>query len=90
MGQVTVHCERCGHRFDVAGELAGSIQNCPSCGRATEVDGSFDPVWDAARVVAAFAALIAVGLAWSAFGPLAAVGVLGASAAIALVVRLAL
>jgi len=90
MEPVTVHCARCGHRFEVPGRLAGSIQNCPACGRATEVSGSFDPTWTAVRWLAVAASLAAATIAWGAFGPLAAVGALAACAGVALVVRLAL
>lgn len=43
-------CDHCGHRFEVADDLAGGITNCPDCGKATEVQGSHDPLWRMAKI----------------------------------------
>jgi len=90
MEPVTVHCARCGHRFEAPGRLAGSIQNCPSCGGATDIPGSFDPTWTALRALAAVASISVAAIVWGASGPLAGAGALAVCACLALLVRLSL
>jgi len=63
----------CGHRFDVADELAGGITNCPQCGRAVAVPGLRDPFWRVLQGAAAVLWAVATAVAAVEGGALAAV-----------------
>ena len=55
-------CKHCGNTFEIDGDLAGGITNCPSCGKATEVQGLRDPIWRLAQA-GGLAVAIVVGVA---------------------------
>jgi len=58
----------CGHEFEVRGDLAGGITNCPRCGKAVEVPGLRDPAWRLLQVIAAVAWACATAGAYVAWG----------------------
>lgn len=67
-----VHCDSCGHRFEVAKELAGGFANCPRCGKAASVGGLRDPLWRLWQAGILAALLLASWVAMETAGPLAA------------------
>lgn len=83
-------CTHCAHAFELPHHLAGSLQNCPSCQRATQVEGDYDPVWKAVSLGARLAVFVAVGVVYSLHGLGPAVAALGVGVALLLVVRLCL
>lgn len=87
---VLTACEHCGHRFEVAGTAAGSLQNCPSCGKATRVAGDFDPTWTAFKFIVLAMCAVAGAVAFAVAGPLAGLAVGGGLLALAFVLRTAL
>ena len=52
MQDVLTSCEHCAHRFEVRRAAAGSLQNCPSCGKATRIPGESDPAWLPVQLIA--------------------------------------
>lgn len=84
MADIIATCEHCAYRFEVRRTAAGSLQNCPSCGKATKIAGSFDPSWEAAQALAVVLCLAAGALVGLAAGPVwggvAAVSLLGLAA----------
>lgn len=46
VARISIRCEHCNDGFDVRPDLRGGITNCPSCGKATQVEGTQDPLWN--------------------------------------------
>lgn len=57
--------------FPLPKSAAGSLQNCPECGRATKIAGENDPVWAGVRGIAVFGLVLATVLAHQVAGPAA-------------------
>lgn len=87
---VETRCTHCEHTFELSHRLAGSLQNCPSCQRATQIEGDYDPVWKFASLGARLAVLVvfSVILSLNGFGP--AMVALGIGLGLLLLVRLCL
>jgi hypothetical protein len=83
-------CAHCGHDFQAPPHQAGSLQNCPGCGKATAVAGENDPLWKAVRLGSVAALVGAATLVHGVHGPLASLGMLAGGAALLLVARQAL
>lgn len=91
MQDILTSCEHCAHRFEVPRSAAGSLWNCPSCGRATRIPGESDPAWVPFQLIVAglcVAAGVIVSLGSGQVGAGFAVG--GGLLAAALLLRAAL
>lgn len=68
--------------------MAGGLVNCPSCGRATEVPGGVDTLWNVV-VAAVFAGtVVVVVIAYMGGGWTAALMALGVCSMVGLIARL--
>lgn len=76
--------------FPVAKSAAGSLQNCPECGRATSVGGENDPLWTVIKGAAVLGLVVASVLVYQIGGPVAGAAVFLVGAAILGLVRAAL
>ena len=90
MQDVLTSCEHCSHRFEVPGAAAGSLQNCPSCGRATRIPGESDPAWVPFQLIVLGLCIAAGALAFLGSGPVAGFAVGGGLLAAASLLRAAL
>ena len=90
MQAILTSCEHCAHRFEVPRAAAGSLQNCPSCGKATRIPGESDPAWVPFQLIVAALCVAAGVLALLGSGPVAGFAVGGGLLAAALLLRAAL
>ncbi len=72
---ISVECTSCGHPFEVANDLAGGFANCPSCQKATHVEGLRDSLWRLWQVGVLAALLLISWIVLKSAGPLPAAGV---------------
>ena len=87
---IETDCTHCDHVFEVDRELAGSIQNCPACGRATEIGGENDPLWTFVSFSARGAACVGAIWVYYAFGPVPGVLAMLGAGALLLILRASL
>ncbi len=90
MQDVLTSCEHCAHRFEVPRAAAGSLQNCPACGKATRIPGESDPTWVPFQLIVAGLCVAAGVVAFLGSGPLAGLAVGGGLLAAGLLLRAAL
>ena len=90
MQDVLTSCEHCAHRFEVRRAAAGSLQNCPSCGKATRIPGESDPAWLPVQLIALGLCVAAGVLAFLVSGPVTGLAVGGGLLAAAFLLRAAL
>jgi len=76
--------------FPLPKSAAGSLQNCPECGRATKIAGDNDPLWAGVQGMAVFGLVLATVLAFQVAGPAAGLSALVAGGLILGAVRAAL
>lgn len=90
MQDIITICEHCAHRFEVPGVAAGSLQNCPSCGKATRIPGESDPAWAPLQLIVLSLCVAAGVIALLGSGPVAGFAVGGGLLAAAFLLRAAL
>ena len=88
METVFTSCEHCAERFEAPARSAGGVTNCPSCGKATQVPGGTDVLWNATVGLAILGTVVFVALAFLSSGLPMALLTLSGCAIAALVVRL--
>lgn len=73
--------------FPLHKSAAGSLQNCPECGLATQVGGENDRLWTAIKGAAVLGLVLAGALAYQIAGPTTGAAVFLVGAAILGLVR---